>query len=136
MYTTQNGNTIKYHYGSPSQIELYDDTQPTKKLNFDLSQIPLSTTVNLIAPSQSGQIITSGNVDSGFSMLSNSTVTILKSNIKSTSIIVCTYTNTINSLVVEDAGSLYIDSIVPNSSFTVKSTKKNDNNSFYYLIVN
>lgn len=133
-YNKALGGGIKYEFKN-DELELVDRIDSSKHAQFDLSLVPPTSTVILQMPSQSGEILTAGgNFDVGFSMLSNSTVTILKPNISATSIIVCTYTNTINSIVVKETGSLYIDNIVPNVSFTVKSTKQNDNNSFYYII--
>lgn len=134
-YNKALGGGIKYQFKS-DELELVDNINSSKTAYFDLSQVPPSSTVILQMPSQSGEILTTGgNLDVGFSMLSNSEVTILKSKISATSVIICTYTNTINSISTKETGALYIDNIIPNTSFTVKSTKQNDNNSFYYLIV-
>lgn len=60
MKSTTNSGTIKMSFNT-KQIEITDDTNDTKKMNFDLSSIAPSTTVSLIAPTQNGTILTTSS---------------------------------------------------------------------------
>lgn len=133
MITTTSGNTIKYSFQSPNGIILVDPNDNTKTLSFDLSQLAPNSTVVMNAPSSSGSL---PSISSGFASLSNSTVTVLNSGVKSTSIIVATYQNTTNTFDVENSGTLFVENIVPNVSFDIKSTKQTDNNLVSYIVVN
>lgn len=89
----------------------------------------------------------SGNIDSssltsafndtfksGTATLVDSVIVINDVKVLSSSKIICGYQN-INSIIEKDnTGVLYVDSINPNVSFTIKSSKNIDNNSIYYII--
>ena len=86
----------------------------------------------------SGQWIngsTSSNIITGVATLVNSTVTIPNTQVQATSKIIAIYTNTSTPIVKSNMGTLYVDNIVPNTSFTISSNKLGDNNSIFYIII-
>jgi hypothetical protein len=76
-----------------------------------------------------------GTVVWGSSTLVNSTVTIADTNIKTTSTITATYNNTTSVIDPSTQGSLFVQTIVNATSYTISSNHASDNNSFYYWII-
>lgn len=132
MITKQNLSTIQYNFSSPSQFQLVDDIDKTKTLNFDLSQIPPNSVVNLQIPNSNGTFMVLGSNIIGYNAtLVNSELTILDNKIKLTSIITATY----NGFNPKTQGTLSVDNINPFSSFKIKSTKSNDNNNIFVIVI-
>lgn len=66
--------------------------------------------------------------------LTNSMVTINDSKIRATSCILCNYQNITQNLDESTTGTLIIDNIIQEQSYTIKSNKQGDNNHLFILI--
>ena len=162
MITTNNGSGSILYSFQANEIQVTDNTDLTKKGQFDISQVPTNSTVVLAFPSTSttlvgvdtNQTLTNKTISGSNNTLSNisisaflgalgfgtgellnSNFTINNSNVKSTSTIIACYQNITNAIDIETVGPLFISNIVPNTSFTVSSSHTLDQNAFFWIAI-